>query len=276
MIRFSKAHACGNDFLVVEASELAGRDPAAAARQLCARTTGIGADGIEILTITGEYSGRIRLHNADGSVAEISGNGTRCVAASIAFTHGLLSGDTVTLATDAGARLCRIERAEGPRFLISSGMGIPLMRNGSVRLSGGLEVHGAVISTGNPHFVIFTDEPEFACAGRDWESVGREICGHADFPQQTNVEFVRMLAPDRIAIRIFERGVGPTASSGTGTSASAVAAIALRGAAAELAVEAPGGTQQVSWPDDESELILTGPAELVATGQAFLSERGQS
>ncbi len=245
------------------------RDLAEAARRLCIRTTGIGADGVEFLTVTGERSGRIRLYNADGSIAEISGNGTRCVAAWFAHQRGLGVGDTITLATDAGERTCHIESIAGPRFLIRSGMGVPDVRSGSVRLRDGFEVGGAVVSTGNPHFVIFVDGPEFTVAGRGWEALGREISRHPDFPQQTNVEFVHTVAPDRVAIRIYERGVGPTSSSGTGTSASAAAAIRLRGANADLQVEAPGGAQRVQWAG-VGELVLTGPAELIAAGEAFL------
>ncbi len=276
MIRFAKAHACGNDFLVVEDSELAGRDPAETARRLCLRTTGVGGDGVEFLTITGERSGRIRLHNADGSLAEISGNGTRCVAAWFAHTRGLGRSETVVLTTDAGERHCSIHAVQGAQYLISNGMGVPSVHLGTVRLRDGLEVTGARVSTGNPHFVIFTEAADFTLAGRAWQAVGREICSHPDFPQQTNVEFVHVLAPDRIAIRIYERGVGPTSSSGTGTSATAAAAIRLRSAEKDLTVEAPGGAQQVEWSGGQSELILTGPAELIATGEAFLSEGSQS
>ena len=107
----------------------------------------------------------------------------------------------------------------------------------------------------------------------EWESIGREICFHSDFPQQTNVEFVRVTGPNEIEIRVFERGVGPTTSSGTGTCASAAASIALRGLSTELLVRARGGTQLVAWPDPSqsspAEMTLTGPAELIATGEAF-------
>ena len=228
-MRVSKAHACGNDFLVLDDKAARGHNHAELARTLCSRTTGVGADGVEFLTETGQNEGRIVLHNADGSVAEISGNGTRCVAAWIAHQRGLGAGDAVLLRTDAGDRQCYIERRDGWIFQVTTGMGVPLMDRRQLILRDGLCVEGAVVSMGNPHFVIFTDDPEFAVAGRRWEEIGREICFHPDFPRQTNVEFVRTLGPDRIVIRIFERGVGPTSSSGTGSSAAAAAAIALRG-----------------------------------------------
>ena len=269
-MRVSKAHACGNDFLVVDDNAARGHNHVELARTLCSRTTGVGADGVEFLTETGQNEGRIVLHNADGSVAEISGNGTRCVAAWIAHERGLGAGDTVLLRTDAGKRQCYIERRDGWIFQVTTGMGVPLMDRRRLILRDGLCVEGAVISMGNPHFVIFTDDPEFAVAGRRWEEIGREICFHPDFPRQTNVEFVRTLGPDRIVIRIFERGVGPTSSSGTGSSAAAAAAIALRGIPHSLRVQAPGGEQRVEWDGGSHELRLTGPAQLILTADVFL------
>jgi diaminopimelate epimerase len=271
-VRVSKAHACGNDFLVVNDKAARGHNYAELARALCSRTTSVGADGVEFLTETGQHEGRIVLHNADGSVAEISGNGTRCVAAWIAHERGLGSGDTILLRTDAGERRCYIERRDGWVFQITSGMGTPLIERRRLQLPDGLSIDGAVVSTGNPHFVVFTDDAEFAIAGRGWEEIGREICFHPDFPRQTNVEFVRTLAPDRIGIRIFERGVGPTSSSGTGTSAAAAAAIALRGTARSLSVQAPGGEQRVEWDGGCTELRLTGPAQIIMTADVFLEE----
>src|ERR1700751_2005711 len=108
MIRFPKAQACGNDFLIVEGE----CDPEVAVR-LCARNAGVGADGVEFLEWTGERTGRIRLVNADGSIAEISGNGTRCVAAWMAHKKGLRSGESIALETDAGPRECRLVKADG-------------------------------------------------------------------------------------------------------------------------------------------------------------------
>jgi len=237
--------------------------------RLCARNTGIGADGVEYFEWTGDGAGRIHLVNADGSSAEISGNGTRCVAAWMARQAGATAGDLIAIETDAGVRECRIVGVDGPSFRIAAGMGVPLVSPRAVALADGTSIEGAVVSMGNPHFAIFTEEADFSVAGRSWESVGREICFHADFPGQTNVEFVRVTDPGEIEIRIFERGVGPTSSSGTGTCAAAAASIGLRGLGAELTVAAPGGSQLVSWPGSQAEMTLTGPAELIAEGEAF-------
>lgn len=283
MIEFGKAHACGNDFLIVEeqqhmsAATRSATACAALARALCARTTGIGADGVEFLARTSEREGRIRLHNADGSLAEISGNGTRCVAAWMAHQAGLQQGDEVRLHTDAGLRTCHIVSAMGTEYRIVSAMGVPTVARHTVTLDDGFEVDGAVVATGNPHFVVLVQDESFAnenftVAGRDWQRLGAAICVHRDFPAQTNVEFVRRIADDTIEIRIFERGVGPTSSSGTGTSASAAAMIALEGAPAKLRVRAPGGEQIVEWAGDAATLLLTGPAVVLASGRWLAGE----
>lgn len=272
MIPFAKAHACGNDFLIVTEDSAAKRDWAELTRHLCARNTGIGADGIEFFAWTGSKSGRVRLHNADGSIAEISGNGTRCVAAWMSAMIGAKIGDELRIETDAGLRICRINNVlaeDGYSVEVTTGMGIPSAARKIVSLANGRAVEGIAVSTGNPHFVIFVENPDFSVAGNAWQALGAEICGHADFLHQTNVEYVRIVGPGEIEIRIFERGVGPTTSSGTGTSASATAAISFHTCTSPLRVVSPGGTQTVSWRGVGSELELTGPATLIARGEAW-------
>lgn len=276
MIPFAKAHACGNDFLIVTEEVAAGRDWADLARRLCSRNTGIGADGIEFFAWTGSRpgstSGRIRLHNADGSIAEISGNGTRCVAAWMSSMIGAQPGDQLHIETDAGLRICRINAVHDDEVYsveVTTGMGIPTASRKTVSLDSGRSVEGIAASTGNPHFVTIVSNPAFTVGGQPWQVIGAQICAHPDFPHQTNVEFVRIVNTSEIEIRIFERGVGPTTSSGTGTSASATAAIGFYGCTSPLRVVAPGGPQTVTWRGSGSELELTGPATLIARGEAW-------
>ena len=274
MIPFSKAHACGNDFLVVTESAAGGRDWAELTRALCARNTGVGADGVEFFSWTGAKSGRIRLHNADGSVAEISGNGTRCVAAWMCSMISARAGDELRIETDAGLRICRVNRIDtstGYSVDVTTGMGIPSARPKTVKLANGQSIEGVAVSTGNPHFVVATDTADFSVKNDSWEKIGAEICTHPDFPNQTNVEFLRVLGQNEIEIRIFERGVGPTTSSGTGTSATATAAIAFHNCTSPLTVVAPGGAQSVTWNGSGTELELTGPATLISRGEAWLA-----
>jgi diaminopimelate epimerase len=265
LIPFVKAHACGNDFLIIEEGLVQGRH-AAMARKLCARNTGIGADGIEFLDRRNDGTLFLRLFNADGSEAELSGNGTRCVAAWLAASEGL---KTVALGTHGGLRTCKVVRYEGPEWWIESGMGVPRVMRRTIEIAGvDTPIEGAMVNVGNPHFVVFTDSEDFSSHGLSWQELGAKISVDPLFRFGTNVEFVRLLKPDEIAFRIFERGCGPTTSSGTGTCASASAAIVLRNAARALTAMAQGGAQQVVWPSDQAEMMLTGPAEIICTGEA--------
>ena len=277
MILFTKAHACGNDFLIVTEDAAGNRNRADLTRRLCARNTGIGADGIEFFSwsepaTSRQKSGRIRLYNADGSIAEISGNGTRCVAAWMAESLGSKPGDELAIETDAGLRVCRIDsvlRDGAFTVEVTTGMGVPKFLPHSVKLTDGSEIVGVEVSTGNPHFVILVDNPDFTVAGKPWQTIAAEICVHRDFPRQTNVEFLRIVSEREIEIRIFERGVGTTTSSGTGTSAAATAVLALRRCVSPLTVVAPGGPQTVEWDGPGTELRLTGPATLICRGEVW-------
>jgi diaminopimelate epimerase len=300
LIEFTKAHACGNDFLIILNKSAEGFDKAELAQRLCERNTGVGADGVEFFEWTGDFSGRIHLYNADGSLAEISGNGTRCVAAWMADELDSQAGDELAIETDAGVRICTIDEfrdsdSGGPTALVTTDMDVPEFEEMTVELSDGSRIEGVFVSMGNPHFVIWMDtsdredfrrespdeSTESAAAAMDfslgqlsWEEVGQEICFHPDFPEQTNVEFVRALGSkseplNQIGIRIFERGVGATTSSGTGSCASATAMIGVYGGVSPMEVFAPGGAQTVEWAGPGEHLFLTGPATLIACGEAW-------
>lgn len=265
MIPFVKAHACGNDFLILEET-VAGRQHAALAKKLCARHTSIGADGIEFLERRANGEFFLRLFNADGSEAELSGNGTRCVAAWLAYSEGL---QEVALGTHGGVRTCRVMEANGAQYLIESGMGVPRVMPRTIVVDGAGDVAGAMVNVGNPHFVLFVESEDFSAHGLAWQELGAKISVSPLFPHGTNVEFVQVRSADEIAFRIFERGCGPTTSSGTGTCASSAAAMALRGTSRSLTAIAEGGAQRTVWPDTASEMMLTGPAEIVCRGEAF-------
>jgi len=272
MISFVKAHACGNDFLILEEA-VAGRAHAALARRLCSRNTSIGADGIEFLDR--EPAGRaggdlfLRLFNADGSEAELSGNGTRCVAAWLAQSEGL---QEVALGTHGGERTCRVISSEGAEYLIESEMGVPRVMPRTIVVEGVGNVEGAMVNVGNPHFVLFVESGDFSAHGLAWQELGAKISTSPLFPHGTNVEFVKVLSADEIAFRIYERGCGPTTSSGTGTCATSAAAMALHGTARELTAIAEGGAQRTVWPANDAVMRLTGRAEIVCVGEAFQME----
>ena len=258
-VRFVKAHAYGNDFLLVDDPVPAG-DPSAFARALCHRHSGVGADGLLLYRVQ-PGGATMRLLNADGSASELSGNGLRCLAALLARDQDSRPGDVITIATDAGSRRLELRSREGQRLTFRAGMGAPEdIRQVSIRVAGET-VTATVLRTGNPQCVVLGPLPDTT----RFNTLGPAIATHPMFPAGTNVEFVQVEAPDRVRISIWERGVGPTTSSGTGSCASAVAAAAHGGADREMDVIAPGGTQRVEWRDEE--IFLTGWAEVVAEGQ---------
>jgi diaminopimelate epimerase len=263
MIPFVKAHACGNDFLIIE-ELLALRHHEALARKLCARNTSVGADGIEFLERRPNGEFFLRLFNADGSEAELSGNGTRCVAAWLAQSEGL---QRVALGTHGGLRTCHVVEASDPVYLIESEMGVPRVMQRTIEVPGVGNVAGTMVNVGNPHFVLFVDSEDFSAHGLSWQELGAQISVSPLFPHGTNVEFVRIISQAEIAFRIFERGCGPTTSSGTGTCASSAAAMALRGVDRELTAVAEGGAQRTVWPANDSVMRLTGPAEIICLGE---------
>jgi diaminopimelate epimerase len=263
MIPFVKAHACGNDFLIIDES-FAERRHADLARKLCARNTSVGADGIEFLDRKPNGEHFLRLFNADGSEAELSGNGTRCVAAWLAHSEGL---QHIALGTHGGIRTCHIVESTDPHFLIESEMGIPRVMPRILEIPGVGIIPGAMVNVGNPHFVLFVDTEDFNAHNLSWQQLGAHISTSPLFPHGTNVEFVRILSPNEIAFRIYERGCGPTTSSGTGTCASSAAAMVLRDTARELTAIAEGGPQRTVWSDNNAVMQLTGPAEIICTGE---------
>ena len=259
-IPFYKAEACGNDFLIVD-SEYMGTDVAALSRRLCDRHRGIGADGVEWVHLDAQARVHARLFNADGSEAEISGNGTRCVAAWCVETRG---GSEVQVVTAAGEKECMLFLRSDYDFEFMTEMGkAQVLGEKTIKIGDSAE-RGFDISTGNPHFVQFVDE--FAS---DWQTRASAISVSRDFPHGTNVELVRVLGRSRIEFRIWERGAGETQSSGTGSCASAIAAIHSGKATSPVEVYAPGGKQVVHW-DGADALMLEGPARLICKGEFFL------
>ena len=267
MIPFVKAHACGNDFLIVDEADAVG-DHAGLARRLCSRHFGVGADGVEFLERKADGNHLLRVFNHDGSEAELSGNGTRCVAAWLAYNEGVRQS---TLLTGGGPRSSTVVACDAEHFTVATEMGVPRVTERTVAVEGIGDVQGAVVDVGNPHFIVFTQDPDFRACAHPWEALGAYLCTHPDFPHGTNVEFVRMAGPAAIEFRIYERGVGPTTSSGTGTCASAAAAMVLRNADRRLSATNLGGTQQVEWPANDAAMRLTGPAEIVCVGKVSVS-----
>lgn len=253
-----KAHAYGNDFLLADASVWKNAD-AQAARRLCDRHRGFGADGL-ILYRKDEGRVRMRLLNADGSPSEISGNGVRCLAALLAEQSP--DEREFIIDTDAGQkRLVLLER-QGRRLMFRAAMGLPAdLRQVDLDVAGE-RVRVGTLRVGNPQCVMLVGADELTEARL--HELGLPLATHPHFPEGTNVELASVESADRVRILIWERGVGPTEASGTGACAAAIVAAAFGGAARECDVIAPGGTQRVEWRPDG--IYLTGWAELLYEG----------
>jgi diaminopimelate epimerase len=258
VIPFTKASACGNDFLIIEGTHVPFQ-LATLTQQICDRHNGVGADGVEWLFPAGDADVEARLINADGSAAEISGNGTRCVAAYLCVEN---QKESVVIRTGAGLKTCTLAGRSGNTFEFETEMGIPQLGGEfAVRTSFG-EVKGTSVSMGNPHFVVFV-----AGFWPDWQLRAAEIQRDKIFKNGINIELVVIKDRQRIDVCFFERGVGETQSSGTGSCAAAVAAITNGRADSPLRVQAPGGAQMVRF---EKEVFLQGPAQLICRGEFFI------
>lgn len=258
IVPFTKASACGNDFLIIEGTS-APAELGKFSRRLCDRHNGVGADGVEWLFPATDADARARLINADGTEAEISGNGTRCVAAYLVAAG---NPGKLVIRTGAGLKRCELIARSENCFEFETDMGEPQVGDDfSIKVAFG-EVHGTPVSMGNPHYAVFMKE--FLPA---WQAEAAEIGRHHDFKHGINVEFVRVKSRNDIDVRFYERGVGETQSSGTGSCAAAVATIAAGLANSPLSVHAPGGTQTVRWLG--KEVFLRGPAQLICRGEFF-------
>jgi diaminopimelate epimerase len=257
-IGFVKASACGNDFLIIDGTH-APADLAAFSRRICERHQGVGADGVEWLFPAPDADVEARLFNADGSEAEISGNGTRCVAAYLCFQQAR---ETIVIRTGAGLKMCRFISRNHTHYEFEIAMGEPEVGGElSIKLAS-REICGIPVSMGNPHYVVFVNQ--FA---PDWQAEASQIGRHPDFKHGINVELVNQVDRRNIEARFFERGVGETRSSGTGSCAAAVAAIVTEKAESPLRVHTPGGLQTVRW---EQQVFLRGAAQLVGRGEFFV------
>ncbi len=265
MIRlpFAKLHGAENDFLLTWANEAPANHLPEIARRICARNTGIGADGWMLVSLDGSGLAT-RLFNSDGSEPEISGNGTRC-AAVFGLLKGAVAGPKIAINTAAGMKQLRVIRQNGNLFLLEMNMGQPVYKAGEIstplRLSDS-SFDATILNVGNPQCAIFVD-----ALPSDWRKHAAEAEAHPRFPNRTNVSFVTVRDAHSINAVFFERGAGETRSSGTGSTGAAVAAILRGKVQSPVEVHTPAGSMTLRWDDN---IYLTGPAELIAEGIYFL------
>ncbi len=259
-IPFTKAHGARNDFLLTWRDQIPQVDMVATARALCNRHTGAGADGWLLVSASGgvDADGSIQLWNSDGSVSEISGNGTRCAAAFL--IEAGRAGDHVRIATGAGFKQLRLLERDGLKFSFEMNMGCARIEESRVML----DKHDVtILNAGNPQCAVFVDEFESG-----WRELGARIEAHPRFPNRTNVSFVRVVNRHTLDVRFFERGAGETMSSGTGSTGAAAAALARGLVESPVEVRTPAGPLMLRWEQDD--ILLVGPAEIVARGEFYL------
>jgi diaminopimelate epimerase len=300
-IPFAKFHGLGNDWLVVDGKDLP-RSPAKLARAILEHHTGVGADGLVVMLPPRhrKHAARLRFFNPDGSEAEMSGNGIRCAGAFLAELSPARR--TFLIETAAGVKSLEKIKEEKGEWLFRVGIGAPILDPAKMPFkAGGFPTpakdfplrtwHGVLLVTvtslGNPHCSIFVKDFETTVIAPgssqalkaaevaklqlplrylvNWEGLGRQIETNPLFPHRTNVEFVKVISRNEIEVRFWERGVGHTLSSGTGSCAAAVASILNGLTDRQVRVRTEAGFLEVDWQEN-GEVTLTGPAKRIARG----------
>jgi diaminopimelate epimerase len=277
--KFVKFHGFGNDYIVIESTDLGiaeVSDLGEFARRICNRHYGAGADGIAVISPSASADFHVRIFNPDGSEASLSGNGTRCAAAYLYYKK-LWAGEQLHLSTRAGVKLYTLRGDDGQgRYVFDSELGQPKFDSASIPMiteepmdkvvdyqldfdDGSVKV--TALQMGNPNCCIFVEDFELL----DWRRLGRRIEKHEQFPERTNVVFVRVEDRNTIELRIWERGVGETQASGTCSCAAAVAAVVKGETERIVDVVMPGGRAKIQWRED-GEVVITGEAEVIYAG----------
>jgi diaminopimelate epimerase len=256
-VRFEKWQGLGNNYLVVRREDWPIAITPERARLVCDRNFGVGGDGILELDRDGDTP-RMTVWNPDGSHAENCGNGIRMVARHL-MAHGDLPGGG-TIVTGGGP----VEVRPLPDARVEVRMGRARFPDGEAREAltvDGATVDLAFVTTGNPHAIIEHDDPDAVV-----RTLGPQIEVAPRFPHRTNVEFIRLDGPSELTMRVWERGVGETMACGTGACAAAVAAVRLSGLQSPVTVHLAGGDLEIA-VDDDLEVTMTGPAELIYEGR---------
>jgi diaminopimelate epimerase len=294
-IKFTKMQALGNDYIYVDSlkQNLSRIDLGDLAKKICHRHFGAGSDGLILIAPGKVCKFRMIFYNPDGSEAEMCGNGIRCFARYL-YDHGLSKNKVQKIETRAGVikteiiktgmvrpfeRLRAVSEVEPQAhhnkvFLIKADIGKPILERKKIPMKGkgifcmnqelkldGKKVRINSLSLGNPHTVIFVDK-----LGEDWKKIGSQVENHPIFPKRTNVEFVKILSPKKIQLKIWERGVGETKASGTGACAATVAGVLNNKLERKLKAGFDHGELQIEWNAENDHLYMTGPAVEVFSG----------
>jgi diaminopimelate epimerase len=272
-IHFTKMHGAGNDYIYVDCfANPMPHDPAGLSRRISDRHTGVGGDGLILICPSDKADARMRMFNADGSEAEMCGNGVRCVAKYV-HDHGLVRKPTLRIETGRGVLTLDLEISAGAVRQVRVDMGEPILdaRRIPTTLPGNPPVQAPIpghdllvtcVSMGNPHCVTFVKQVTDPLV----LGMGPKIEVDPAFPRRTNVEFVVVNRPDDITMRVWERGSGETLACGTGACAAAVAGVLTGRTQRKVTAHLPGGDLQLHWSEADNHVYMTGPAVEVFSG----------
>ena len=275
-MKFTKMQGLGNDYVYINAFEERVEDPPALARRISDRHFGVGGDGLVLIAPSDKADFRMIMYNADGSRGAMCGNASRCVAKYV-YDRGMTDRTVVTLETDSGVKTLNLTVENGETKSVCVDMGAPILACEDVPCTLGrgiirrtpIEALGRTfeitpVSMGNPHGVIFLDEPV-----EDFEltKYGPALENHPAFPKKVNIEFVSVLSPERLRMRVWERGSGVTLACGTGSCAALVAANLCGLAGRKAAIELDGGVLHDRWDEQTGHVFMTGPAAFVFDGE---------
>jgi len=264
----------GNDYVYVDGAKERIDDPPALARAVSDRHFGIGGDGLVLILPSESADVRMRIFNADGSEAQMCGNGIRCVA-KYAFEKGLTKANPMSVETAAGVKKIELVVSGGRVSQVTVDMGAPILDPPAIPVNipqkqvvdmpirtSRHAYQMTCVSMGNPHAVMFVDHPDAV----PLEQVGPELENNPLFPQRINAHFVKVLSPAEVAMRTWERGSGITLACGTGASAVCVAGALTRRTRRAILAHLPGGDLQLEWRESNNHVYMTGPAVEVFSG----------
>ena len=275
-MRFTKMHGCGNDYIYVDCfHEKLPADVPALSRAISDRHFGVGGDGLILICPSEKADARMRMFNADGSEAEMCGNGLRCVAKYV-HDHGIVRGTRLHIETGRGVLAVDLEIEAGKARRVRVDMGEPILQASDIptTLPGnppvnvplaidGVTLNFTCVSMGNPHAVTFVDE----ITDQHVHGIGPKVEKHPAFPRRTNVEFIKVNRPGDATMRVWERGSGETLACGTGACASAVAGVLTGKLARRVVMHLLGGDLELHWSEADKHVYMTGPAVEVFSGE---------
>lgn len=274
MLRFTKMQAIGNDYIYINCFEEKVKEPERLANRFSDRHFGVGSDGVILIGPSERADFFMDIYNADGSRAKMCGNGIRSVGKYV-FERGLTDKRVFTVETLGGVKTLRLDVENGKVRFITVDMGAPELEPAKIPALfpgkqavdvpiavDGIEYRATCVSMGNPHCVLFVDDVKTAPV----ETLGPKLECHPVFPERANIEFVQVLGPGELAMRVWERGSGETMACGTGSCASLVAAALNGRCGREAVVHLLGGDLKDRWDEAENTVYMQGPAEFVFDG----------